>query len=302
MKNVALIGCGMIAKYVLKGIENSNTFRCVAVCDINKVKMVRPEFNQYKKYADYHIMLENEKMDYVILLIHHSERETILVDLLQMGYNIICEKPLFSTYFENDLLAWDKIFQQNFLPFVMYHRTYCEALEQVLKEMENGSVDAIRVIYHEEITRHTTNNDITKIKDKNGGGCVFDNFPNCVHGLMQKYTLNYVSAILWKDMSRDYTRKAIINFRIAENNCALVVELDWHASEDRKEFQITKGKRTITYDMQKGYFPAKNSLYDEYKRMFINYWDWMNSEAYWKSLQIANMISEIYKDGEYVYV
>lgn len=300
IKNVALVGCGMIAKYVLSGIEASDVFRCVAICDQIPQKMNNPIFDRYKKYTEYHEMLSIEEVHAVILLVHHKDREGVLLNTLKNGYDVICEKPLFSTYQKNKIIILDKFFSEVGVPFIMYHRSYSAALPMVINKLKLGTVNTLRIIYHEEITKHTTNEAIVSIGDVDGGGCIFDNFPNCIHGLLDCFALEYRSANIYTKNRKGYTYKANIDLYIAEINCRVIVDLDWHSSVDRKVFELTEGTGTHTIDMQQGFFPPKDSLYSEYQRMFKNYTHWMNKEAYAKSLRVAELICDIYEKGKYI--
>ena len=95
----ALIGCGRIAPNHLEAALN-NKLEIVGICDIIPEKMNellnKLELNDtsYNHYTDYHEMLEKEKPDLVAIATESGEHAKIALDCLDLGANVIIEKPI----------------------------------------------------------------------------------------------------------------------------------------------------------------------------------------------------------------
>ena len=87
----AIIGLGVIGKVhydVLKNIGED----IVAICDVDFEKL--GEYEGVKKYIDYRVMLESEKIDVVHVCTPHYLHAEMVIYALEKGINVLCEKPL----------------------------------------------------------------------------------------------------------------------------------------------------------------------------------------------------------------
>ena len=95
----ALIGCGRISPNHLEAAINNN-LEIVGICDIvpenmdNLLNKLNIELDKYKKYTDYKEMLENEKPELVAIATESGKHAQIALDCLDMGCNLIIEKPI----------------------------------------------------------------------------------------------------------------------------------------------------------------------------------------------------------------
>lgn len=97
--NYAIIGCGRIAA---KHIEAAlyNHLNIIAVCDVSEAAMDRLLSEQgldstnIKRYTDYKIMLEKNKIDLIAISSVSGARAGIAKDCLIAGVNLIIEKPM----------------------------------------------------------------------------------------------------------------------------------------------------------------------------------------------------------------
>ena len=95
----ALIGCGRIAPNHLEAAVN-NKLEIVGICDIVQEHMdillekVGMKDASFKRYTDYHEMLEKEKPELVAIATESGEHARIALDCLDMGCNLIIEKPI----------------------------------------------------------------------------------------------------------------------------------------------------------------------------------------------------------------
>ena len=87
----AIIGLGVIGK-VHYNVLKSMGEEIVALCDINPEKL--GEYEGAKKYLNYKIMLDSEKIDVVHVCTPHYLHAEMVIYALNKGINVLCEKPL----------------------------------------------------------------------------------------------------------------------------------------------------------------------------------------------------------------
>ena len=103
MKNIALIGCGVIGSKHIEGfIENVEKLTLTALCDPLQSR-AEEKANEYKKkipdadiaiFSDYREMLSKKRPDIVTVATGSGKHKEITLDCLNAGCHVICEKPL----------------------------------------------------------------------------------------------------------------------------------------------------------------------------------------------------------------
>jgi len=94
---VGIIGTGGISHCHMTGYKAlPDEVEVVAVCDIDeeKVKAYAERYNVGAWYTDYNEMLEKEKLDCVSVTTWNSVHMPATVASLNVGVNVICEKPM----------------------------------------------------------------------------------------------------------------------------------------------------------------------------------------------------------------
>jgi UDP-N-acetyl-2-amino-2-deoxyglucuronate dehydrogenase len=113
MLNFALVGCGRIAKRhsELLGLEKIKGARLIAVSDLieDKAKKIGEQFS-VPYFTDMHQMMQNEKIDVVVVLTESGNHARNVIDLAQYGKHIVVEKPMALTLDDADAMiqACDK--------------------------------------------------------------------------------------------------------------------------------------------------------------------------------------------------
>ncbi|WP_373238125.1 Gfo/Idh/MocA family protein [Hungatella hathewayi] len=93
MKKAAVIGLGDISKIHIPVIEANPDITLCAVCDNNpELKETVPEGAAF--YTDYREMAEKEKPDCVHVCLPHYLHYPVTKELVEMGCNVFCEKPV----------------------------------------------------------------------------------------------------------------------------------------------------------------------------------------------------------------
>lgn len=99
-KRAAVIGIGGIGKWHGQMMRDTGRIDVVAVCDANEaMKAVAEEqFAGADFYTDYTAMLKKEKLDLVAVVTPHHLHAPIAIAALDAGANVICEKPMATSY------------------------------------------------------------------------------------------------------------------------------------------------------------------------------------------------------------
>lgn len=94
MIKCGIIGCGVIAPTHIAGIEAISNARLEALCDINPERLNArgDKHNVAKRYTDYHDMLADKDVDLVHVCTDHASHSRIVIDALNAGKHVICEK------------------------------------------------------------------------------------------------------------------------------------------------------------------------------------------------------------------
>jgi predicted dehydrogenase len=98
-----IIGTGGRGSYLLKHLVNVTNGRCVAVCDIQQEKMDRAAEiigTTPTKYKDYRDLLNDKKVDAVIIAVPLFAHYPVTRDTLLAGKQTFCEKSLVFTPYE----------------------------------------------------------------------------------------------------------------------------------------------------------------------------------------------------------
>ena len=94
MIKCGIIGCGVIAPTHIAGIEAIADAELSALCDINSQRLntLGDKHNVSKRYTDYHDMLADKEIDLVHVCTDHASHCQIVIDALNAGNHVICEK------------------------------------------------------------------------------------------------------------------------------------------------------------------------------------------------------------------
>lgn len=102
IKNVAIIGAGEISKRHLNAYKTIPGVSVVAICDANPeiAKTRAAEFGIPKYCTDYKEILQDASIDAVNIVTPTFTHNQIVVDSLNSGKHVLCEKPPAMTYEE----------------------------------------------------------------------------------------------------------------------------------------------------------------------------------------------------------
>ena len=105
MENVCIVGYGAIGPIHAKALENIETARFYAVCDIapERIEKCQKDYD-VKAYADFDQMLLDPEIDCVHICTPHYLHFEMIKKALKSGKGVVCEKPITMTLAEYDSL------------------------------------------------------------------------------------------------------------------------------------------------------------------------------------------------------
>lgn len=95
MYKIGLIGAGHISEKHLKAFNNNPGCEIVAIADLNieLAKKRAEEFGIENAYADYKEILNNKSIDAVSIVTPTFTHKNIVIEALEAGKDVLCEKP-----------------------------------------------------------------------------------------------------------------------------------------------------------------------------------------------------------------
>lgn len=151
---VGVVGCGKIATVVhLPSLQKIRGYELVAAADVNEARLqeVKEKFGIDETYDDYRRMLVKADIDTVFVCTPPEYHFQIVMDALEWGKHVFCEKPLATTLDEG--LAIKKAFnmKRKTTPEPIYlmpahNFIFTPCFIEALKLIESGEIGKIRKI------------------------------------------------------------------------------------------------------------------------------------------------------------
>jgi len=92
--NFGIIGFGKIGPRHKQKIDENDNCNLIAICDIDKNKLIDIEGNNIQLYTDYKEMLKDKVIDVVSVCTPNYLHAQMTIDALNAGKHVICEKPM----------------------------------------------------------------------------------------------------------------------------------------------------------------------------------------------------------------
>ena len=143
MKNVGIIGCGLILPMHMESLKNIEDIKITAICDTDAAAARRAAIGiDCKIYTDYKEMIVNEQLDVVHILTPHYLHAPMAIFAADHGVNILTEKPMATT--EADALAMIEAAKKNNVTLgVIFQNRYNEGAIAVKDAVSSGKLGKI---------------------------------------------------------------------------------------------------------------------------------------------------------------
>ncbi len=205
MKNIAIIGAGNIAVAHLEAYKANPDATVVAICDMN-LELAKERAEKYdipKVYSDYHDVLADPTVDAVSVVTPTFTHGSVVLDALNAGKDVLCEKPPALTYAE--ALANEEAAKKNNKVLMYAFVIRFDEANKFLKEY----IDSGRMgdIYYAETYRMCRADKFVGWfvdKKKSGGGMLMD---GAIHQLdLVLYLMGYPKVKSVKGYTSDVNR------------------------------------------------------------------------------------------------
>lgn len=148
--NVAVIGygrsgCNIHGRFFKS--QNNDIINVVAVVELNSVRetAAKADFG-CDTYSDYKALFERKDIDLVVNASYSHMHYSITLDLLNHGFNVLCEKPISKT--SAQLCELIDAAKKNNVLFTIYQQSrlaeYFEKMEEVIKSGVLGDIKLVR--------------------------------------------------------------------------------------------------------------------------------------------------------------
>ena len=146
MMKAALVGFGTISIVHIDAIASNPGMELVAICDINEALAAKVPAG-VKFYTDYKKMAEEVKPDVIHNLLPHYLHYPVTKELVEMGFNVFCEKPIaLNTKEAEQFCALEKAHPEVKIGVCLQNRMNetTEALKAIIESGEYGKIVGIR--------------------------------------------------------------------------------------------------------------------------------------------------------------
>jgi predicted dehydrogenase len=137
----AVIGTGFWANYQLAAWKELQGIQLVAVCDkdLSSAHAMAKKFNVPNVYGDAGLLFEHENIDFVDIITDVDTHAGLTIAAAQKGVNVICQKPLASSFPEAELMV--NVCKQQKVQLFVHENFRWQAPVRALKQaMDSGVI------------------------------------------------------------------------------------------------------------------------------------------------------------------
>lgn len=263
---IGIVGCGLMGNMHLTAYKKNPDVAVVAYADTDpeKTKSIaqRVKGNVYTSHKE---MFLKERLDGVSICTVPSTHREIVLDALEAGVNVLCEKPLAVSVAEAREMT-EKASQKNKLLLTAFKFRFFEEVQQAKELLKQGSLGKIthfRLMFGGYLDMAGT---WYANKNISGGGIIMDNGPHAID--LTRYLLGdikEVSAQLTNVQSLDVEDTAHLNLTL-ESGATGTVDVSWSTSIPAQNYMEIYGENgTVLLDF-KG-ISYKLKTWNEFKRV-----------------------------------
>lgn len=285
MYKTGIIGMGTISKYYLNGLNASNYLDLCAICDINENFLSRPLFLNYPFYKDYKKMINDEKLQYLIVSTPPKTHYEICLYALEHDVNVIVEKPGVLNINEYAQLM-NFALEHNLLFEVSYHWQNGAEVIRFNELYDKNKIKEIHIHVDDPYSKDRVTIDDNKVKLE---GAFIDSGVNALSLVktwlpFDKYQINEVR--LQRCQKTNLPIYAYVSLLI--DDVLTTIEVDWRNGLNNKEtYVIYDGRRIDIKHSQQTIIDGKNVYKcDDMERLKTHYYNYFkNFNGHIKALE-----------------
>ena len=173
-----IVGFGKIGPRHKEKIEENNHCTLKAICDIDKTVLNKIEDDKVKLYQDYYEMLNRDDIDIVSVCTPNYLHKDIIIDALNTGKHVMCEKPLAMNLAEAREILDAANAHPELVSQITFEYRYQPAMMRAKKLIEEGllgRVFSVRIAYlHSGYIDSNRPISWRLTKEYGGGGALYD--------------------------------------------------------------------------------------------------------------------------------
>jgi predicted dehydrogenase len=227
----------------------------VAICDVNadRVAQVAQEVHPWRTYTNYEDLLADNDIDAVSLALPNALHERVVLQALEAGKHVLCEKPLAMNAAEGARMveAARRLDRKLMMHFNYRFYPSSQAIKRAIDEGALGHIYFARTIWHRKRLIPNLGGWFTQ-KAMSGGGALIDlgvhrldlalwlmGYPKpvSVTGVAYGFLGQRAGAAEGKIFDVDDFAAGFIRF---ENGACLEIEASWATNSEKREDQSTQ--------------------------------------------------------------
>lgn len=180
MLNLGIVGCGRVTRmFHINAIEEITEVNIAAISDLNVNSMIETQkiCSIPNAYEDFSLLLEDETVDAVAINTPPRFHEEMVIEALDAGKHVICEKPL-STTIEGCKRIREKRDKTGLIVFPAHNYSFTPGLlmmENLISENQIGKVSGMRIVFENNLKQYRADTDF---RTKNKYGLIEDVLPH----------------------------------------------------------------------------------------------------------------------------
>jgi dTDP-4-amino-4,6-dideoxygalactose transaminase/predicted dehydrogenase len=246
---IGIIGCGQMGEWHWDAYRKNPNVECVAFVDTDRSRAERfVSKTPGNIYTDYREMIKQEKLDGVSICTLPSTHHPIVMDLLNAGVHVLCEKPLAMSVDEARAMT-QKANEKNLRLLTAFKFRFFDEVQEAKAILQKGSLGKIlnfRVMIGGQTDMAGT---WFVNKDLSGGGVVIDNGPHAFD--LVRYLLGDIDSVRaqvghYQDLPVEDTAQLACRLK---NGGTGTVDISWNLPTPSKNYcEIYGEEGTILLD------------------------------------------------------
>jgi len=179
MIKIGMIGAGVVSNGHLQELKTNPNVEISAIADLNKKarETLAQRYEAKKTVSDYQVLLDDKSIDLIYVCTPHHLHYPMVIDALQSGKHVICEKPIAISLKEADEMIEEAKKTGRRFFVALNHRfdpTRREAKALLEKEEIGKPFLTISNFLGDELERMNDPENWKGTREKSGGGVLID--------------------------------------------------------------------------------------------------------------------------------